>query len=112
MKAKDKIFILDSDDNIKTSTITKIGSKWGYFGRDSKFLIEDMSVRDCYGNCYGIVFLSEQSANDYLEAKEISREIYKKVTDYSFRPESYSLSTLRLIMMLLNNEHNEDELEV
>jgi hypothetical protein len=76
MKTGDQIWIF-RNNKITTSTISKIGSKWGYFKQQEKFCLKAMRV---IGSCGqdGTVFLSEEALNEHIQKdmSEAPKTIY------------------------------------
>lgn len=105
MKINDPIWILGRNNKITTSTISKIGSKWGYFRlcewQQEKFCLKAMRVTGSYGQD-GAVFLSEEAVNEHIQKEKLEREIREYFnTFHKFRAEDYSLLALVRIKTLL-----------
>lgn len=106
MNKGDQIWILGSNNKITTSTISKIGSKWGYFKlcekwQQEKFCLKAMRVTGSYGPD-GTVFLSEETLNEHIQKEKLEREIREYFNAFhKFRAEDYSLEALVQIKTLL-----------
>jgi hypothetical protein len=98
MKTGDQIWIF-RNNKITTSTISKIGSKWGYFKQQEKFCLKAMRV---VGRCGqdGTVFLSEEALNEHVQKEKLEIEI-REYTYHKFRAEDYSLEALVQIKTIL-----------
>lgn len=110
MKTGDPIWILNRKNEIQwASTISKIGSKWGYFSfytwDKQKFCLKTMRIEDT-SSCGGMVFLSEQAANEHIQKEKLEREIRGYFNNYhKFQAEDYTLECLVQIKTLLELKH-------
>jgi hypothetical protein len=104
MKTGDQIWIF-RNNKITTSTISKIGSKWGYFKQQEKFCLKAMRV---IGRCGqdGTVFLSEEALNEHIQKEKLEIDIISIFSNYKFRAEDYSLEALVQIKTLLELHAN------
>lgn len=105
MKIGDPIWILGKNNKITTATISKIGSKWGYFKlcewQQEKFCLKTMRVSKSCG-LDGTVFLSEQALNEHIQKEKLEQEIRKYFNIYhKFNVQDYSLEALVQIKTLL-----------
>jgi hypothetical protein len=106
MKPGDPIWILYNNNTktVITSTISKLGSKWGYFKlypwSESKFCKQNMELIDHTGSA-GDIFLSEKALNEHLQKEKLIWSIKFNILSHQFTSKNYSLEALLQITTLL-----------